>query len=166
MRVRKLVVAMTMAFAAVFCHAGDSAPFVLDNVTSPSGETVVLPWNAEWIGGDANATVVITDNGIEVKRATGSGEFTLNISCGNHQFEYSTFIGGVKQRQARRLPALDSAHHRQGRPQRLLHNQSQMIARHPYFIMESRLLGGSLGQQASCSLRRSTRYKRISRVES
>ena len=78
-------------------HAGDSAPFVLDNATSPSGESVVLPWNAEWIGGNANATVVITDNGTEVKRATGSGEFTLNISCGNHQLEYATFINGTKQ---------------------------------------------------------------------
>ena len=96
---RKLVVAMTMAFAAMFGHAGDSAPFVLDNATSPSGESVVLPWNAEWIGGNTNATVVITDNGIEVKRATGIGEFTLNILCGsgNHQIEYSTFIGGIKQ---------------------------------------------------------------------
>ena len=79
--------------------AGESAPFVLDNATLPSGESVVLPWNAEWIGGDVHATVVITDNGTEVKRATGSGEFTLNISCGSgiHQLEYSTFISGVKQ---------------------------------------------------------------------
>ena len=82
---------------SMFCHSGDSAPFVLDNATSPSGESVVLPWNAEWIGGNAKATVVITDNGMEVKRATGIGEFTLNISCGNHQLEYSTFISGVKQ---------------------------------------------------------------------
>ena len=97
MRVGKLVIAMMMALIAMSGHAGDSAPFVLDNATSPSGESVVLPWNAGWIGGDANATVVITDNGTEVKRATGSGEFTLNISCGNHQLEYSTFISGVKQ---------------------------------------------------------------------
>ena len=99
MRMRKSVVLMAMAFSAMFGHAGDSAPFVLDNATSPSGESVVLPWNAEWIGGNANATVVITDNGTEVKRATGIGEFTLNISCGsgNHQLEYSTFIGGIKQ---------------------------------------------------------------------
>ena len=77
--------------------SGDSAPFVLNNATSPSSESVVLPWNAEWIGGDANATVVITDNGTEVKRTTGIGEFTLNSSCGTHQLEYSTFISGVKQ---------------------------------------------------------------------
>ena len=81
----------------MFSHAGDSAPFVVDNATSPSGESVVLPWNAEWIGGNANATVVITDNGAEVKRATGIGELTLNDSFGYHLLEYSTFIGGVKQ---------------------------------------------------------------------
>ena len=97
MKMAKTILSTTMVFAAMLCHAGDSSPFVLDNATSPSGESVVLPWNAEWIGGDANATVVITDNGTEVKRASGSGEFTLNISCGNHLLEYSTFISGVKQ---------------------------------------------------------------------
>ena len=86
-----------MAVFTTFCHAGDSSPFVLDNTSSPSGESVVLPWNSEWIGGNAYATVVITDNGIEVKRTTGIGEFTLNSSCGNHRLEYSTLIGGVKQ---------------------------------------------------------------------
>ena len=99
MRKRKFVVAMIMMVLASFGYAEDSAPFVLDNATSPSGESIVLPWNAEWIGGNANATVVITDNGIEVKRTTGIGEFMLNILCGSgkHQFEYSTFIDGVKQ---------------------------------------------------------------------
>ena len=91
------LVAIAVALVAMVGHAGDSAPFVLDNATSPTGESVVLPWNAEWIGGNANAIVVITDNGTEVKRATGIGEFTLNNSCGDHQLEYSTFINGVKQ---------------------------------------------------------------------
>ena len=97
MGMRRAFVAMMMAFATMFGHAEDSAPFVLDNATSPSGESIILPWNAEWIGGNANATVVITDNGTEVKRATGIGEFALNIPCGYHQLEYSTFISGVKQ---------------------------------------------------------------------
>ena len=96
-RMRKLIVAISIMVLTAVGHAGDSVPFVLDNATSPSGESVILPWNAEWIGGSANATVVITDNGTEVKRATGSGEFSLNISCGNHCLEYSTFINGVKQ---------------------------------------------------------------------
>ena len=98
MRMRKYVIAMAIAFAAMFGHAGDSAPFVVNNATSPSGESVILPWNAEWIGGNANATVVITDNGTEVKRTTGIGEFFLNIPCGSgtHQLEYLTFINGVK----------------------------------------------------------------------
>ena len=97
MIMRKLVVATTIVFAAMFVLAGDSASFVLDNATSPSGESVALPWNAEWIGGDANATVVITDNGTEVKRASGSGEFMLSSSCGNHQLEYLTYVSGIKQ---------------------------------------------------------------------
>ena len=97
MQMREMITAMVITFIMMFGRAGDSASFVLDNATSPSGESVILPWNAEWIGGNANATVVITDNGTEVKRAIGSGEFTLNISCGNHQLEYATFINGVKQ---------------------------------------------------------------------
>ena len=70
MRMINAIIMIMITLAAMFGHAGDSAPFVLDNATSPSAESVVLPWNAEWIGGNVNATVIITDNGTEVKRAT------------------------------------------------------------------------------------------------
>lgn len=102
---KNILAIMLCAFAAQMTVAGtisgSSAPVAIDSRLgeNPVLESVVLPWNAEWIGGNANATVVITDNGTEVKRARGSGEFTLNISCGSgkHVLEYSTFIGGVKQ---------------------------------------------------------------------
>ena len=98
MRLRKLVGAMITAFAAMLGHAGDSAPFVLNNATSPFGESVVLQWNAAWIGGDANATVVIMDNGTEVKRTTGAGEFTyMPVEVGRHELTYTTRIGDVEQ---------------------------------------------------------------------
>ena len=80
MQMREMITAMVITFIMMFGRAGDSASFVLDNATSPSGESVILPWNAEWIGGNANATVVITDNGTEVKRAIGSGKPNWHIS--------------------------------------------------------------------------------------
>ena len=99
MRMRKLVVTTTMTFAVILGYAGDSAPFVVDNVPLlPFGESVVLPWNAEWIGGDTNATVVIMDNGTEVKRTTGAGEFTyMPAEIGRHDLTYTTLIGDVVQ---------------------------------------------------------------------
>ena len=97
MRIGKLIVT-TMALVAILGRADDSPPFVLDNATSPLGESVVLPWNAEWIGGDANATVVIADNGVEVKRTTGAGMFTYTPpTIGRHELTYTTYVGGVVQ---------------------------------------------------------------------
>ena len=82
---------MMMLFA-VLCSAatptvfgavrGESTPVMIDTVTianlvtSPLVESMTLSlwWGAAWIGGNANATVVIKDNGTEVKRATGTGD--------------------------------------------------------------------------------------------
>ena len=99
MRLRKLVVvAMITAFAAMLGHAGDSAPFVLNNATSPFGESVVLPWNAEWIGGNTSATVIITDNGAEIMCVTGASEFTYMLATvGRHKLTYTTLIDDVEQ---------------------------------------------------------------------
>ncbi len=76
----------------------NTAPVTIDSRlgVTPMHETVVLPWNAEWIGGDSGATVVITDNGTEVKRTTGSGEFEI-VCDGRHELTYTTYVDGLAQ---------------------------------------------------------------------
>ena len=79
-----------------------SAPFVLDTVAT-SGEPCMadalsVSWDAEWIGGDEKATVVIADNGTEVKRATGAGELDYTLpGIGRHEMTYTTYIDGRAQ---------------------------------------------------------------------
>ena len=88
-----------IALGGIIC-SGDSASVAIDSrmYTEPVLDSVVLPWNSSWIGGDANATVVIADNGTEVKRTTGAGEFTHSLSGGGrHELTYTTYIGGVAQ---------------------------------------------------------------------
>ena len=81
--------------------AGDSASFWLDTVTtstSPVSDSLSISWDSSWIGGNANATVVITDNGTEVKRTTGSGTFKYSLSgTVRHDLTYTTYIGSVAQ---------------------------------------------------------------------
>ena len=101
MKMKKTVLAMTAAVAATVGFAGDSAPFLLDTVTTSTSSAVdslAISWDASWIGGDAGATVVIADNGTEVKRTAGVGEFTHALSgIGLHLLTYTTYIGGVAQ---------------------------------------------------------------------
>ena len=99
-------------------QAGESAPYLLDTVT-PLITNVVdstsVSWDASWIGGDADATVVIADNGTEVKRTTGVGEFMYALpSAGQHELTYTTYIGDVAQDEVytatfRRVKALAAA---------------------------------------------------------
>ena len=86
------------ASGGIIC-SGDSASVAIDLRTGiePVLDAVVLPWNASWIGGDANATVVIADNGTEVKRATGAGEFMHAVTGARHELTYTTYINGVAQ---------------------------------------------------------------------
>ena len=85
--------------ADVLC-AAEAAPVAIDSRVDvePVLDSVVVAWDAAWIGGDANATVVIADNGTEVKRATGAGEFTHTLTGGGrHEMTYTTYIDGVAQ---------------------------------------------------------------------
>jgi hypothetical protein len=85
-----------VAFVAMAGQAGDSSPFTVDTVLSPTVDSILVPWDAAWIGGDTNAMVVISDNGNEVRRVTGTGEFTYTPSTiGRHELTYATYIGGV-----------------------------------------------------------------------
>ena len=85
--------------SVVVC-SGDSTAVVVDSRmdAEPLLDSVTLPWDAEWIGGNTDATVVITDNGNEVKNTTGKGEFLHALSgIGRHELTYTTYIGGVAQ---------------------------------------------------------------------
>ena len=100
MGMTKSIVAMVVLTASVG-QAGDSAPILLDTVTtstSPMVNSLDISWNAAWIGGDENATVVIADNGTEVRRATDTGMFSHALT-GNwrHDLTFTTYIGGVVQ---------------------------------------------------------------------
>ena len=82
-----------------FC-SGVSASVAIDSRAGikPVLETLVIPWDASWVGGDTNATVVIADNGVEVKRATGVGELVLT-DTGRHELTYTTYIGNAAQKE-------------------------------------------------------------------
>ncbi len=89
----------TEAVGQAVGQAGDSASFRLDTVTpatSPEVDSLSISWDATWSGGDENATVVIRDNGLEVKRATGRGVFEHVLSgAGWHELTYTTYVGDV-----------------------------------------------------------------------
>jgi len=85
------------SFGDVIC-SGVSAPMAIDSRVEPVIDSVAVEWNASWIGGDTNATVVISDNGTEVKRTTGAGTFAYEpADIGRHELTYTTYIDGEAQ---------------------------------------------------------------------
>ncbi len=88
---------MQVGFAATYA----SEPFQLSMKSDElfaAGDTDSFVYDSSWIGGNANATVVIADNGVEVKRVTGEGEFTYSPTTpGKHTLTYTTYIDDVAQ---------------------------------------------------------------------
>lgn len=80
--------------AIVLCN-GESASVEIDLSDEPLVGNVL--WDASWVGGDASATVVITDDDAEIKRTTGAGAFALPGGIGRHELTYTTYIDGVAQ---------------------------------------------------------------------
>ncbi len=106
MKTRKLIAAFFAISVAGMSYGGTictctTSPVAVDTVTvagNPIVDSLPISYDAAWIGGDANATVVIADNGTEVKRTTGAGEFTHTLTGdGRHELTYTTYIGGVAQ---------------------------------------------------------------------
>ena len=100
MKLTKSIVAITATLVATAAMAGDSAPFLLDTRAelAVKSSSIAITYDAAWIGGDAGATVVISDNGVEVKRTTGAGEFSHTLSgIGRHALTYVTYINGIAQ---------------------------------------------------------------------
>ena len=98
MRMTKLISVSVALLAVMAGRAGDSAPLTIDLRETRIADSLTLNWDASWVGGDAGATVVIADNGTEVKRATGVGEFEYALpSTGRHELTYTTYINGDAQ---------------------------------------------------------------------
>lgn len=81
--------------ANVLC-VGNSSPVKIDSRARAEPVVTSVSWDASWIGGEGTATVVITDNGIEVLRTSGTGEFSLG-DVGRHELRYTTYSNGVPQ---------------------------------------------------------------------
>lgn len=100
-----VVMMMVMAFAvnAEVISSSESVGVPIDSRigTKYSAETNVtysVQWDSTWVGENESAEVVIADNGVELKRATGSGEFDYTvIDYEPHVLTYTTYIGGVAQ---------------------------------------------------------------------
>ena len=87
----------------------DSAVVAIDLRTERIAESIDISWDASWIGGDAGATVVIADNGDEIKATTGAGMFTYSpTGLMRHELTYTTFIDGVAQDDVYRAVLLTS----------------------------------------------------------
>ena len=92
-----VMVMARMTVGGVIC-SGDSVPVAIDTRDEPIVDVLDISWNAAWVGDEEDATVVITDNGEEVKHATGVGEFTYTLSgSGRHELIYTTYIDGIAQ---------------------------------------------------------------------
>ena len=94
--IRAIIVLSTVIFA-VFGQAGDSAPFVLDTRDEPLIKDSIA-YDSSWIGGNSSATVVITDNGMEVYRGSGVGDYKWTPAISSkHTLMYATYIDGIAQ---------------------------------------------------------------------
>ena len=82
---------------AEICTA-EAAPVGVDSRFEPCVDSIVINWDESWIGGDSGATVVILDNGEEIKRGTGAGEFEyMSTGPARHDLVYKTIIDGIEQ---------------------------------------------------------------------
>ena len=58
----------------------------------------IISYNSSWNGNDSSATVVISDNGVEIYRGSGEGEFDWQpTTVGKHTLTYMTYINDVAQ---------------------------------------------------------------------
>ena len=98
MKMMKSMLMMCMLLVAAFAHAGESAPFVLDTRAATVVSSADLAYNSSWIGGDSSAAVVICENGTEVYRGSGVGDYKWTpATSGKHTFTYTTYIDGIAQ---------------------------------------------------------------------
>jgi hypothetical protein len=86
----------SVLFFAITLNADDicsglSERVPINTIASPALSSVDLSYNSAWIGGDASATVVITDNGTEIYRGSGEGDFEWRpTTVDKHTLTYTT----------------------------------------------------------------------------
>jgi hypothetical protein len=97
MRMIRTIVSLTALPFVAFGQAGDSVPFLLDS-TNDSLVKDPLSYNSSWVGGNSSATIVIADNGTEIYRGSGEGDFEWRpTTVGKHTLTYTTYINDVVQ---------------------------------------------------------------------
>ena len=85
------------SFGDVIC-SGSSEPVVIDSRADLEPVIDYVEVDVTWIGGGTNATVVISDNGSEVKRTMGAGTFAYEpADIGRHELTCTTYIDGEVQ---------------------------------------------------------------------
>ncbi len=104
--IRKIITTMTTLGMSIIAQASiisssDSVPITIDSgvmYLNTTNQTHSIEWDATWVGENESAEVVIADNGVEIKRATGSGAFDYIVKDYEpHILTYTTYIGGVAQ---------------------------------------------------------------------
>ena len=94
----KSIIVMCILLASVFAQASDSLPFMLDTRDAPVLSKAKFAYDSLWIGENSAATVVISDNGSEVFRGCGAGNYEwISAADGRHTLTYTTYINGVAQ---------------------------------------------------------------------
>ena len=92
-----VVIMAHIAKGGIVCSS-DSASVSIDTYDEPELDSIVISWDSAWIGGNSGATVVITDNGEEVKRVAGAGDFSYSPpDIGRHVIKYTTYIDDMVQ---------------------------------------------------------------------
>lgn len=104
--INKIIMIMMAMGTSIIAQANiisssDSAPITIDSgvlYDNTTNQTHSIEWDVAWVGENESAEVVIADNGVEIKRATGSGAFDYIVKDYDpHIFTYTTYIGGVAQ---------------------------------------------------------------------
>ena len=104
--IRKIITTMMTLGMSIIAQANiisssDSAPITIDSgvlYLNTTNQTHSIEWDAAWVGENESAEVVIADNGVEIRLATGSGAFDYTLNDYEpHVFTYTTYIGGVAQ---------------------------------------------------------------------
>ena len=106
MKMTQRIAIFAMAALSTLTATAAMVTLRLDTRTAPIvADSIAVTYDASWIGGDGSAMVVISDNGVEVRRTTGTGEFTHQIPSGSgrHDLIYTTFIYGVSQEEVYRV---------------------------------------------------------------
>lgn len=104
--IRKIITTMMTLGMSIIAQANiisssDSVLITIDSgvmYDNTTNQTHSIEWDATWVGENESAEVVIADNGVEIKRATGSGAFDYIVKDFEpHLLIYTTYIGGVAQ---------------------------------------------------------------------